>query len=224
VKKVAVIVGHHQKAQGAVSYNGLSEWSYNNGVAMILQELSEDHDDIEIRTFTKHGLDYKPIVAIYKDWNPDISLELHFNSYKKVARGMECLVLQENPETFKVADLFTDYMSELLDISERRKAKAMDGVLVVGENTRGRVCLEDVTQYAKHAMLFEPCFGNLRNPDSLKLFADHGEFYAAAFYKALRMLLNLPHETKPQKQDLKQRVRYLESKIEQIKELLNGIS
>ena len=96
----------------------------------------------------------------------------------------------------------------------------MDGVLLVGAGDRGFGCLSVVEDFAKHALLFEPCFGNTRNPDSLKLFSDHGSFYSTALYKAIRMVLDLPHYTEEQKEDLHKRIRSLENKIDQIKAIL----
>ena len=51
---------------------------------------------------------------------------------------------------------------------------------------RGYACLKDIVKCSTHCLLIEPCFGNLKNPDSEKLFKVGGDdFYAKALAEAI---------------------------------------
>jgi hypothetical protein len=220
MKKVAIIVGHDAKAQGARSYNGISEYVFNKNVGEYLKAHSLKEEKIDIRVFTKKGLDYSKICLEYLEWKPHISISLHFNSYVKVARGMECLVRVEDKQTYDVADLLTDYMSELMDITERHKAGKHDGIKIVKSGERGYTCLDEVTNYCKHVMLYEPCFGNTRNADSLKLFADGGKFYAECLFTSICKVLEIDKPVVID--DTAQKIKNLHARIEEIEERLNN--
>lgn len=180
MKNIGIIIGHSEIEQGSIAYSGVSEFEYNSKVAEIVKELLQDYD-CNVQIYTKQGLNYAPICEKYRDDKPDMSIELHFNSYKKVARGLEVLILHKS-DIF-IADRLSSLLSDELGISERRG----NGVLLLKDSDRGAICLREVSKYCQHALLVEPCFANTRNPDSIKLFEnDTGMlFYAKALVSSI---------------------------------------
>jgi len=218
--KFGVIIGHDYKSAGAVSYNGISEWQYNLGVAKKLQEKVKN-----LYIFTKLGLNYTEINEAYKDLGINFSLELHFNSFSQVARGMEMLILKTaSIEDLILADKMTDDLATLLGIPQRHSStlnnKRINGLKILNPSDRGAVCLKSINCPTK--MLFEPCFGNTKNPDSVKLFEAGGdEFYATA----LAAVLNKLNETEPTEPNINYQEKYeeLASIILNIKELIKNV-
>lgn len=90
-KKVALIVGHQKVSQGAFSIPmSIHEYEFNTGVAQALCSVLIESFDCQI-----YFRDGKTIEETYNgiaDWNPDLSLELHFNAESSgLARGTETL-------------------------------------------------------------------------------------------------------------------------------------
>ena len=208
IQKISVIIGHEENKQGSVSYWGESEFSFNCRVAGFLQDMLNQYD-IECFSFRKVGLNYSNIADFYKKVGVDLSIELHCNSYYKVARGLECLMLEgASRETYLYADAITDYVSAAMDIKERHttsKIVKTDGVYAIERHARGAVCLKGVEKSCKHALLFEPCFWNTKNPDSEKLKRDNGYFYAQSLCSAIVKTFSIGEKTsKPVDEWIKQ--------------------
>jgi len=198
--KICLIVPHDEKEQGAISYNGISEFKYGKFVAEeVFLRLGEY--DCEVYAFTKNGHDYSNITEKYPKMFFDVSIELHFNSFYKPAFGMEALLLSDSKEeTVKFVDRFTDFISQELDIKERRNVLwadfnlPTDGISRISRNQRGAVCLRAMadSNVAKHVFLFEPAFCNKETADSRKLFeTSNSDLYPKALCNALISLLNI---------------------------------
>lgn len=179
---VLVIVGHSKTSQGAVAYNGLTEYEFNKDVANTMLEYnskySKIHFDVEYRD--KNG--FTGIINRVVDSGIlyDMSIELHFNSFNGTARGCECLVMDENVDDRCVifADILTDSLSREYGIKERRvlykdvpgwsRKIYIDGVRLVSNGDRGYANLYQVNIKAGILvnLLIEPCFANLKTYES----------------------------------------------------------
>lgn len=169
-KNVALIVGHTKKSQGATAYNGESEYVFNTKVAKrVSKNLNEFGINCKIFYRDKAGI-YGAAHDIKDHFEADLSLELHFNAFKKVAFGTECLITdnggryQDKTKCIEFADILTDRFSEIYNMRERHD----DGVKVVTKGDRGEYNLRTVHRVAKVpiALLFEPCFMNIKNKES----------------------------------------------------------
>ncbi len=84
VKKLAVVIGHNSRQQGAVRKDtGVSEYIWNGKLADIMESLAGEFG-IEVKVFRREyvGSYSREIDAVYGKvdrWGPDGSLELHFN-------------------------------------------------------------------------------------------------------------------------------------------------
>lgn len=80
--KIAIVVGHNARAQGAVRVSdGRSEFDWNSELAEMIQE----HDPNGVRIFYRErGGGYSAeIDRVYREvdtWGADCSIELHFNA------------------------------------------------------------------------------------------------------------------------------------------------
>jgi len=169
---IGFIVGHDYKSKGAISFTGVSEYDFNLDQGSQAVDILRDRYNCEPAIFTKYKHDYREIAELYMAKGCLASFELHFNSYTKVARGLEILIRDTSSvETWKVADVFSDHLSEISGIKERHIMPTHDGILPIGRKRRGDVCLAGVFGAAKHTMLVEPSFCNTDNPDSRKIFS-----------------------------------------------------
>ena len=100
-RKVAIVVGHNSRAQGAVrTTDRVSEFAYNSKLADDILKIAKAEgrgDDIKI-FFRQAGLGYtREIDTVYAEvdrWNPDVILEFHFNAATATATGVEMLYAQ----------------------------------------------------------------------------------------------------------------------------------
>lgn len=168
-KKLALIVGHNEKKQGAVrSDSGETEWQFNSRVADLAVEYArKNYPNLDVRVFFRvPGLGYrKEIERVYDEtdrWGANLTNELHFNSHAdKSARGTEVLT-SGTASSFKFAE-----------ITQRRLLAAF-GTRDRGVKTRkvGRGA-ESLISGKAPAILSEPFFGS--NPHNQDLFDETNE-------------------------------------------------
>lgn len=183
-KKVAIIVGHTKASAGSVAYNGQSEYVFNSEVAKLIEKQNKAEKRFDLRTFFRDQIGIAGVAQQVAEQMPDcdLSLELHLNSFDKVALGCECLIAYNAthyPEADQAADLITDAISKEFGIKQRHD----DGVLVVKEGGRGfrNLYLMDVVGKVKAPLLIEPAFCNFRTDESLAII-ENPDKYAATLY------------------------------------------
>ncbi|OED46369.1 hypothetical protein AB838_20395 [Rhodobacteraceae bacterium (ex Bugula neritina AB1)] len=96
--KLAIVVGHNARAQGAVRPDtGETEFVWNSRLAKMIDAASKDFPAIDVKTFfrTPGGGYMEEIRRVYgetDDWGADATVELHFNSHHNPsATGTEVL-------------------------------------------------------------------------------------------------------------------------------------
>lgn len=97
--KVAIVVGHSARSQGAVRQDtGETEFEWNSDLAELIRSEAEAFfDDIEVKVFFRQyvGSYRKEIERVYAEvdaWGAHFSIELHFNSHHNPnASGSEVL-------------------------------------------------------------------------------------------------------------------------------------
>lgn len=157
MKKIAFIIGHNKEAKGAVAYNGKFEYDFNCQVAMgVCSWFSDDQVQWFIKT-----VNYTQMV---KNWNPDLIIELHFNSFQKPAMGCEALVLKDSQNS----NLEAEYLLKVFN--QRFKIKSRGVKKLTNRLERG---YRNFNGFKDHTMiLFEPCFANFKTADSEKIIGD----------------------------------------------------
>lgn len=98
-KKIAILVGHGAGDSGAICWNGMEEHAYNKQVAEYVASKTP------VRLFFKSSNGWAPTYLKLGAYNPDISIELHLNSFNGKAVG--CEVLCTSQKAKHIANSFT---------------------------------------------------------------------------------------------------------------------
>lgn len=91
--KIAIVVGHNARAQGAVRVtDGRTEYDWNG----VLAEMIAAHDPEAVRVFHRvpgggYSAQIDRVYAQVDAWGAHVSLELHFNAASPAAHGCETL-------------------------------------------------------------------------------------------------------------------------------------
>lgn len=190
--RVAIIVGHTEKAKGAVAYTGESEWDWNNSVANKVVHFCKGKSDVKI-FYRSPNLGYraamKDIAKRVSEWDADYSIELHFNALHKVAYGCEILVDSGSKDyefLIKMCDQWTNKLAKEFDLKQRNKVRFADstygdGVKVLKYGERGYWNLAYLSDKGVKAILIEPMFANLKTKESERFFEGKGKEKYALF-------------------------------------------
>lgn len=196
MKRVVVIIGHNRKAQGAVAYNGQSEYVFNTIVAKRMYEYCKaNYPDIDMHVIDRDTGDISGAASKLKTLLPvNVSLELHLNDASGDPRGCEILVYKGDnhyKDAVILADKITDWISEEYKIKERHVIEVdsykADGVKSLADKERGAWNLKAMDQAgANVSLLIEPCFCRLRTRESEAIMENpekYGEFLVDCFAK-----------------------------------------
>jgi N-acetylmuramoyl-L-alanine amidase len=187
--RVAIVVGHNQKAQGAVNYLGETEFSFNSRIAQKVRSQVENLGypgavavlvRPEVPSYTQQ---VKSIVGQARGF--DYAVELHFNSAAGPASGCEVLVAPtRTTEDEAIADEITDHLSERMDIRERGR----DGVVVVQQGHGGFGMMDALSRQGVVSVLVEPCFANVKSLESVAIFESEDEYASILAYVCVKMI------------------------------------
>lgn len=156
--KLAIVVGHNARQQGAVRPDtGESEFSWNSDLAKMILEEARAYPSLEVKVFKRtYGGGYrKEIERVYGQvdaWGADYSCELHFNSHVDPnATGSEVLT-SGSRRSVKFANALQREFLDLLNLKDR-------GLKV---RNKGRGGFSLIAGRAA-AVLIEPFFASSRN-------------------------------------------------------------
>lgn len=153
--KLAIVVGHNVRSQGAVRPDtGESEFSYNGRMAKYMEQIANDYD-LDVRVFYRipgggYTAEIKRVYGDVDAWGADASIELHFNAAGSPnASGTETLSSGSQKSLILAQEVQME-MVEALDLRDR-------GIKVRNSRTKGRGYLSLVSGRAP-AILTEPFF------------------------------------------------------------------
>ena len=158
MKKVAVVIGHHEKQKGALSkYFGLREFDFYS-------EVVKHIDNVDVFTHDSNISGYKTrIKNTAKKLNDyDLVIELHFNSFgDNSVGGCETLYYCKSVKGEQYAKTFSKYVHDATNIQLRNNGiKALSNI-----NDRG---FASVYYPLPPTILIEPFFGS-NNDDCKKI-------------------------------------------------------
>ena len=157
IKKVAIIIGHGNGDSGAVSWDEKrNEFEYNSIVAHLVAN-STLHGK-EVRLFWRGKGGISGVAAEAVAWNPNLSIELHLNSYNGEAHGCEVLVLNGDSKSGTMARSFTSAFCSRFSRVVRREL----GVNWISSGDRGAASLKGVSAI-EQSILVEPFFIDNKN-------------------------------------------------------------
>lgn len=123
MKKVALIVGHSQSAQGAVNSTfRVSEFEFNKHlVNMVKKLLDEKYENIE--TVVVYRDTYAGLPAKVNTENPDVAVSFHANAYNGSASGTETLYWGASSKGKRLAEILQKNIRQALPMLADRKIK-----------------------------------------------------------------------------------------------------
>jgi hypothetical protein len=133
---------------------------------------------VEVAVLIRHYGSFSMLEPEIRLFQPDVSLELHFNSYSAIASGCEILVYRDGPrpaDNIRLADIITDRLQRVFGFRQRNvyrldNESMADGVKVLSEG-RGVQNLRVVHDCGVPlVMLLEPVFANHKTSESMRFF------------------------------------------------------
>lgn len=154
MKRIAVIVGHNSKSQGAYSKElQTTEYMYYMKVVERLKELLGDKIDVYFRKpNSSYGAEMREVLARLNKIDYDYVLELHFNSASSSEiQGCECIAFYKSVKGLELAKNFNELISRDMNIKNR-------GIIKVNNsNQRGAY---GIMKAKAPYVLVEPFFGS----------------------------------------------------------------
>ena len=158
MKKIAIIVGHNAKYQGAMGNLGVSEYVLNTAIANILSIAFKDSEykikvfhRLPIKSYTKQMNDLAKRV---NKFNPDVALSLHFNAGASKPKGHEVLYLHNSTKGLNYAKILDSEFDKYLPNKDRNLKP------IYSKNERGGQLFYKIKA---PVILAEPFFANEQN-------------------------------------------------------------
>lgn len=161
MKKIAIVIGHEASSPGAYSpFLEKTEFDYNTQVASALEDVAD------IYNRPTEGIGYMGKMAkLSRILNPlayDLVIELHFNSYDKLANkrgiGTEAVIYPGNEKMKSFGEAFCKEISETYNMVNR-------GVKEASKGGRGWGFLSLLTA---NTIILEPFFGDEEESSKFK--------------------------------------------------------
>jgi len=175
--KVAIIRGHSQSSQGAVAFDGTTEFTWNGKVKASMKTMIFDYPWIEFGFFVKKDNEtFESFAKRLKSFGAVLAIELHFNSFKSRVVGLEMLLWKDSKNLERnlvIADVITDNLSKAFGIRQRginrvHGDRVLDGIQKLTQGVRGVIILYTLEKYGEipHSMIIEPGFLNHDTPEA----------------------------------------------------------
>lgn len=120
--RVALVVGHSQKDQGARNSSyGVSEFEFNKKLALDIERNFDNLFNLgqhEIGVIYRET-NYKELPAQINKHKPDLIVSLHCNAFDKRANGCEMLYHYKSTKSKVIARIFQNYLVQRLDNKDR---------------------------------------------------------------------------------------------------------
>ena len=189
---IAIIIGHEEKAQGARTYNGISEYKFNTYIANALKDLHEFKKENGLAVFSDlkvisrdHG--WGAVQSIIAANSIDMTVELHFNSFSGIARGVEVLCISGD----KSSEDFAAHLASKIAKEFRSPLRHGNGVFDVTKKERGFNNLNLMkASGAQISVLVEPGFLNYKTAESFAI-VEEPTRYVNILYRSIESYIDL---------------------------------
>jgi hypothetical protein len=168
VGRLALVVGHEKRAQGATGAHplGMSEYAYNTRLAAIIETIGVQRGHT-VKTFFRDKVGIEGAYANVARWEPDAAVELHFNAFNGQVRGTETLFSDANDDKAVMEREFAQLVQSELCRALDRPASLDRGIKDRPLN-RGERGYHNVNQLSWiPSILIEPFFGDNREDATL---------------------------------------------------------
>uniref|UniRef100_A0A6M3LXK8 Putative N-acetylmuramoyl-L-alanine amidase n=3 Tax=viral metagenome TaxID=1070528 RepID=A0A6M3LXK8_9ZZZZ len=122
IRKCALIVGHKESSQGAVSPSGITEFAYNQELAELIKKYVERAEVVIVYRRT-----YEQLPDDVNQIKPDFAVSLHCNAFNKKASGSEVLYYEKSSKGKELARKLQTAIVKVLGLPDRGiKAKTSE--------------------------------------------------------------------------------------------------
>jgi len=116
MKRVALVIGHSEKSQGASNKTtGLTEWVFNESLANDIIKCISNIDIIKVYRETTYGA----LPSEINKLNPDLVISMHCNAFNQKASGTETLYYYSSVKGKEYAEVFNKHVVKALGLPDR---------------------------------------------------------------------------------------------------------
>lgn len=150
--KIAIVIGHNSRAQGAVrATDGRTEFDWNGELAGMIKA----HDPNSIKVFRRekgggYSAEIDRVYAQVDEWGADCSIELHFNGSEDPHANGGLTLSSGTKGSLALAGAVQSRSTDALGVQDR-------GIRTLGRRDRGG---RSLWQGKAPAILTEPYFGS----------------------------------------------------------------
>lgn len=175
--KVALVIGHTQKSQGAINAaSGISEFTFNTKLAYDIQQALEPLHDVDLGIVYRGS--YSKLPEKINDLNPDLIISLHCNAYNKEASGTEVLYYRQSTLGSEIAKLLQINLLEALGLNDR-------GIKPKSSEDRGGYLLRETNA---PCVISEPFF--IDNDNDLRVAFNNYDKLVLAYVDTIKWIFN----------------------------------
>ena len=115
MKKIALVIGHSERSQGAVNQSsGLTEWRFNDMLAAAVEVIVDTLD-----VFRIYRNSYQDLPLKINLLNPDYIISLHCNAFNQLASGTETLFYHRSETGKTMAEIVNRNVVAALGLPNR---------------------------------------------------------------------------------------------------------
>ncbi|MFL7036505.1 N-acetylmuramoyl-L-alanine amidase [Vibrio lentus] len=116
--KIALIVGHEEKKQGASNRNGVTEYDYNSRLAKLAAALlvTEGYEPFIVY---RDGTTYSKLPERVNKTGADVAISLHCNAFNGQASGSETLHYVNSPSGERLAEHIQKKVVGVMELPDR---------------------------------------------------------------------------------------------------------
>jgi len=172
--RVAIVVGHSSVSRGARNYLDESEYSFNYRIGSEVNKILSCRHKKEACLFYRKEFESIGFIGEeIAEYDPDLSIELHFNAFEDPVLGTEVLINSSHKryQSGMLAKYFMEEMAKEFEFKQR-------GIIKVSRGKRGHINLESIHKCNNNiaSILVEPTFGNFETKESSIFFASESSY------------------------------------------------
>ncbi len=173
MKKCALVIGHKKSSPGASNEMGLTEFAFNEKLAM---EIEDEVNDVVTQRIYRRT--YNTLPSDINEFNPDFIISLHCNAFNKTASGTEVLYYHRSIKGKLMAEILNEKLLEALELNNR-------GIKPKSAEDRGGYLLKSTLA---PCVIAEPFF--IDNNSDLKVVIDKRDALIKAYASSIESIAN----------------------------------
>ena len=173
MKKCALVIGHKKSSPGASNEMGLTEFAFNEKLAM---EIEDEVNDVVTQRIYRRT--YNTLPSDINEFNPDFIISLHCNAFNEEASGTEVLYYHRSTKGKLMAEILNEKLVDALGLNNR-------GIKPKSAEDRGGYLLKSTLA---PCVIAEPFF--IDNNSDLKVVIDKRDALIKAYASSIESIAN----------------------------------